>query len=395
MLLAQAQEATDDIDAFDSDCDEAPTTSAVFMVNLTSYDSKVLFEVLNYDTYQDNNVIDQSVQEVQYSEQPIFVKDSNNDITSDNNVISYDQYMKENESKVVQTLGYQNPLYLRKAQQIQPVLYSGSALAEKYDAISVIDTKETLRLAEESRIKMKEKQNDSIVKVKKVDITPIDYTSLNKLLVLRAAVIENKVMQAYNATNDESPIPPPRAPITPLTILPPSLVLPPSPLFDPRDFFLPKEIFPPKKRAHFLSSSSTDSSALPQVFEIGESSYKTHLERHEEHIKTILNHLDELPLERIEHMEDKIEGLGNGRVIIQRDFDQLETELQEARTQISGFQREQIKHDDEIVLARVRTSTLEILIKDIQIRHRSDMKSLLDKIHELKNCKEEPPSPGY
>ncbi|GJY59771.1 hypothetical protein Tco_0459663 [Tanacetum coccineum] len=41
---------------------------------------------------------------------------------------------------------------------------------------------------------------------------------------------------------------------------------------------------------------------------------------------------------------------------------------------------EQIRHDDEIVLARVRTSTLEILIKDIQIRHRSDMKSLLDKI---------------
>ncbi|GKE29645.1 hypothetical protein Tco_1445029, partial [Tanacetum coccineum] len=90
---------------------------------------------------------------------------------------------------------------------------------------------------------------------------------------------------------------------------------------------------------------------------------------------------------RIEHMEDKIEGLGNGRVIIQRDFDQLETELQEARTQIFRFQREQIRHDNEIVLARVRTSTLEILIEDIHIRHRSDMKSLLDKIHELKNHK--------
>ncbi|GJW65673.1 hypothetical protein Tco_0117557 [Tanacetum coccineum] len=66
-------------------------------------------------------------------------------------------------------------------------------------------------------------------------------------------------------------------------------------------------------------------------------------------------------------MEDKIASLGNGRVIIQRDFDQIETKLQEARTQISGFQREQIRHDDEIVLARVRTSTLEILIEDIQV----------------------------
>ncbi|GJZ95701.1 hypothetical protein Tco_0668035 [Tanacetum coccineum] len=93
---------TDDIDAFDSDCDEAPTSSVVCMVNLTSYDSKVLFEVPNYDTYQDNNVIDQSVPEMQYFEQPVYVNDSNIDITSDSTVISYDQYMKENESEVVQ-----------------------------------------------------------------------------------------------------------------------------------------------------------------------------------------------------------------------------------------------------------------------------------------------------
>ncbi|GKE43487.1 hypothetical protein Tco_1470771, partial [Tanacetum coccineum] len=88
--------------------------------------------------------------------------------------------------------------------------------------------------------------------------------------------------------------------------------------------------------------------------------------RHEEQIESILNHLDELPLERIEYMEDKIKGLGNGR-------------------------REQIRHADEIVLARVRTSTLEILIEDIQIRHRSDMKSLLNKIYKLKNHKGGPP----
>ncbi|GJZ17833.1 hypothetical protein Tco_0553956, partial [Tanacetum coccineum] len=101
--------------------------------------------------------------------------------------------------------------------------------------------------------------------------------------------------------------------------LPPSPVLPPSPLFDPRDFFLPEEILPPQKRACFLSPFSTDSSAPPQVFEIGESSHMTRLERHKEQIKTILNHLDELPLERIELMEDKIEGLGNDRDFYSRD----------------------------------------------------------------------------
>nr|GEV58895.1 hypothetical protein [Tanacetum cinerariifolium] len=67
-----------------------------------------------------------------------------------------------------------------------------------------------------------------------------------------------KVMQAYNATNNESPIQPSQAPIAPPTILPSSPMLP---LFDPQDFFLPEEILPYRKRAHSRSSSST--SALP------------------------------------------------------------------------------------------------------------------------------------
>nr|GFB08612.1 hypothetical protein [Tanacetum cinerariifolium] len=77
-LLAQAKQAealpttaifqTDDLDAFSSDCNEASSASAVLMAKLSAYDSDVLFEVPNYDTYQDNNVTDQSVQEMQYSE---------------------------------------------------------------------------------------------------------------------------------------------------------------------------------------------------------------------------------------------------------------------------------------------------------------------------------------
>nr|GEW10432.1 hypothetical protein [Tanacetum cinerariifolium] len=152
-----------------------------------------------------------------------------------------------------------------------------------------------------------------------------------------------KIMQAYNATSNESPILPPLAPITPPTVLPSSPVLS---SFNSRDFFLPEKILPPQKRARFLSSSSSDFSAPPHVFEIGESSHMTHLERHEEQIETVLNHLDELPLERIEHIEDKIEGLGNGR-------------------------RKQMRHDDEIVLASIRIATLEMIIEDIQDYHGS------------------------
>nr|GFA52433.1 hypothetical protein [Tanacetum cinerariifolium] len=109
-------------------------------------------------------------------------------------------------------------------------------------------------------------------------------------------------------------------------MVPPSPML--SPMFNPQEFFLPEELLPPKKRGRDRSSSST--SALPQEFKIEESSRKTSLECHEEQIEDILNHLDELSLERIKNIEHNIEGLGNGRVIIQQDFNKMEIEPQEA-----------------------------------------------------------------
>ncbi|GKB80677.1 hypothetical protein Tco_0947572 [Tanacetum coccineum] len=78
---------------------------------------------------------------------------------------------------------------------------------------------------------------------------------------------------------------------------------------------------------------------------LGESSCKTSLERHEKQIEEILNHLDEISLDCIEHIEDKVEGLGQGRVIIQQDFDNLEAELQKARAQMAKLQRRQVVHD--------------------------------------------------
>ncbi|GJZ19648.1 hypothetical protein Tco_0556238 [Tanacetum coccineum] len=124
-----------------------------------------------------------------------------------------------------------------------------------------------------------------------------------------------------------------------------------------------KELLPPKKQGHDRSSSST--SALPQVFEMGESSPKTSLERHEEQIEEILNHLVELSFDCIRHIKDKIKGLRKVRVIIQQDFDNLETELQEARTQIAKLQRKKMGNNRKIALACFRIANLEQIIKDI------------------------------
>ncbi|GJV01515.1 zinc finger, CCHC-type containing protein [Tanacetum coccineum] len=144
-------------------------------------------------------------------------------------------------------------------------------------------------------------------------------------------------------------------------------------------------LLPPNKQG-CLSSSTF---ALPQDFEIGESSHKTSLERHEEQIEEILNHLDELSLDRIEYIEDKIEGLGKGRVIIQQDFDNLEAELQQARAQISKLQKKQMGNNHKISLARFKITDLEHIINDIQIRHQEDKESLLNAINELKINQEE------
>nr|GEX56865.1 reverse transcriptase domain-containing protein [Tanacetum cinerariifolium] len=140
--------------------------------------------------------------------------------------------------------------------------------------------------------------------------------------------------------------------------MPPSPLL--SPMFNPQEFFLLKEFLPHKKRRLDRSSSST--SALPQEFKIGESSRKTSLECHEEQIKEIMNHLDELSLAHI----DNIEGLGKGQVIIQQDFNNLKTELQEACAQIAKLQRKKLGHKNKISLARFKIANLEQIIEDIQ-----------------------------
>ncbi|GJV62395.1 hypothetical protein Tco_1468495, partial [Tanacetum coccineum] len=117
---------------------------------------------------------------------------------------------------------------------------------------------------------------------------------------------------------------------------------------------------------------------------------KTSVKRHEEQIEEILNHLDELSLGRIEHIEDKIKGLRNGRVIIQQDFDNLEAKLRESYTQIAKLQRKQMGNNSKIALAHFRIANLEQIIEDIQVRYQENKESLLNAIYEHKNSQEGP-----
>nr|GEX58656.1 hypothetical protein [Tanacetum cinerariifolium] len=81
----------DDLDAYDSDCDEINSAKIALMANLSHYRSDNLVEVHNQDNMT-NNVIYQDVQATSTSEQSNILNQSETKITSDNNIISYSQY---------------------------------------------------------------------------------------------------------------------------------------------------------------------------------------------------------------------------------------------------------------------------------------------------------------
>nr|GEW99942.1 hypothetical protein [Tanacetum cinerariifolium] len=103
LMLAEEQEdgqildeeqLTKDLDAHDSDCDDISSAKAVLMENLSSCDPDVLFEVTYSDSYL-NDMINQDVKVMPYSEQTHIDDYHGNEINSDSNIISYSQYMQE------------------------------------------------------------------------------------------------------------------------------------------------------------------------------------------------------------------------------------------------------------------------------------------------------------
>ncbi|GJW10412.1 integrase, catalytic region, zinc finger, CCHC-type containing protein [Tanacetum coccineum] len=85
---------TEDLDAYDSDCDDLSSAKAVLMANLSSCDSDVLSEESYADSYP-NDMLNQDVQAMTYSEQTYIFDSPDNEIHSDSNIIPYSQYLQE------------------------------------------------------------------------------------------------------------------------------------------------------------------------------------------------------------------------------------------------------------------------------------------------------------
>nr|GEV97508.1 integrase, catalytic region, zinc finger, CCHC-type, peptidase aspartic, catalytic [Tanacetum cinerariifolium] len=77
-------------------------------------------------------------------------------------------------------LGYPNPLYLKKAQLKQQSLYNGNLLLEEHDPLAVYDSKETLKLAQESHENMR---------FLKKEIKPANYAKINHLSGVKSSLV--------------------------------------------------------------------------------------------------------------------------------------------------------------------------------------------------------------
>nr|GEY49407.1 hypothetical protein [Tanacetum cinerariifolium] len=129
---------TDDLDAYDSDCDELNTTKVALMANLSHYVSDALVEVHNPDN-KDNNMINQVIvlkndlkqeesrnidreialeTKIKLLDNIVYKKDQS---VQPLHMLTKPRFFYDHSTK--QALGFQNPFYLKKAQQLEPKLY--------------------------------------------------------------------------------------------------------------------------------------------------------------------------------------------------------------------------------------------------------------------------------
>nr|GEV74030.1 putative ribonuclease H-like domain-containing protein [Tanacetum cinerariifolium] len=198
------EKKADDLDAYDSDCDELNSTKIALMANLSHYGSDNLAENLNLPALHDDLILsaieqlktqvvnctkinqdNKQVNELltaeleRYRNQERVLKQQKNDEKASK---SYEPSLEietlkhtlelalEKQVKELNNIVFKRNQSAQTAQQLKPNLYDGSVI-EKSDAIVIPDTEETLLLAEESRSKMIEKQNDPKMTEKKTELS--------------------------------------------------------------------------------------------------------------------------------------------------------------------------------------------------------------------------------
>ncbi|GJR07203.1 integrase, catalytic region, zinc finger, CCHC-type containing protein [Tanacetum coccineum] len=172
VITHNAAYQADDLDAYDSDCDELNSAKVALMANLSHYGSDALAELKTQvanctkTNLENKSVNDTLTAELErYKEQVKVLKEGQN----------VDLRIKEKES-LLQTVTLLK--YDFKKEESRNI--DREIALEKQ--IKHLDNIKNLALAEESRSKMLSKHKDNMMleKEKQIDTTPIDYVALNK-----------------------------------------------------------------------------------------------------------------------------------------------------------------------------------------------------------------------
>nr|GFA74448.1 hypothetical protein [Tanacetum cinerariifolium] len=186
-----------DLDAYDSDCNEIKSAKIALMANLSYYGSDNLAEI-NQDNKHVNELLtaeleryknqERVLNEIKHDDKASTSYEPSQELESLKHTLS--EHLKEKESLEQKITILKNDFQKEESRnidrelalekQLNPKLYDGRII-EKSDAVVIPDTEETLMLAEESRSKMIEKQNDPQMTEKKVITKPINYAILNQL----------------------------------------------------------------------------------------------------------------------------------------------------------------------------------------------------------------------
>nr|GEU84434.1 malate dehydrogenase [Tanacetum cinerariifolium] len=175
VITNNAAYQADDLDAYESDCDEINSAKIALMVNLSHFGSNKLAEVHNLDNMT-NNVIDQAVQAMPISKQSNIMNQSDTEITNDSNIISYSQYMNESQYVTVQNLDFpaqQDTLILYVIEQLKTQVINYTKINQDNKNANEILTTELERYKDQVRI-LKEgnnvdKTSDSCAQSLKID----------------------------------------------------------------------------------------------------------------------------------------------------------------------------------------------------------------------------------
>ncbi|GJU53007.1 retrovirus-related pol polyprotein from transposon TNT 1-94 [Tanacetum coccineum] len=160
IITHNAAYQADDLDAYDSDCDELNTAKVALMANLSHYGSDALAEVHNPDNV-DNNMINQGVQVMPSSEQSSVVNHSETKITSDSNIIPYSQYVTKSQQAAVQnsnSSAQQDALILSVIEQLKTQVINCTKINLDNKSVNDTLTAELKRYKEQVKV-LKEVQN--------------------------------------------------------------------------------------------------------------------------------------------------------------------------------------------------------------------------------------------